>query len=772
MSNAIISSNHSGQVGFAQGRPATAGPQNFSTVDSSGIGEFTNVLLRHKKLVLSIIAIVTLSAFIWQITRPTLYSSTVSMQVELIDAVGVNQADVMAKNNQRIANEVKLHRSRAAAEKVVRDLELYDRADFKKDMGKDPVGGKKQKIRKAATRLLEMSEITMQEGSDLVEITVESRSAEMATLIANQYPLSVQSIRTKKAEERSKELLASLTKKQEETAKIAEETAKAVSDFRIANGMLAGAAGTEDLSQINRIQSEAISASAMSAGSSSRSAGVAAAAGIRSIAGASNASTQALERQEADLTTQLASKSETYGNSHPEIISLSATLSRVRQDLARERSRAASDAAAVAGAEGARMAQMARSDASGDAARAGQLRAQLNALTGKAYSNIRNVVELETLSRQAEQAVKAYNQITERVSEIRAKNPLEGVNTTVVSPASVNEKPVSPQPFKITTMALLASAVLAFLVAFAIDLFDNKLRNSAQIRKLFGLPTFGMLPFIEANFGSKIEESPVLQDPQSLFSEVARAAYFDVNALSTPNQCQTVLITSPLPGDGKSVVSVTLAAAAMAVGKRVAVIDLDLRKTGLIQQMKRAETPDLIEILKGHVDFSKIAPPMLPNDSDLDQIDTETAIDTSRIALISATKPVAEPARLLGSRALQVLLADLRTKFDFIVINAPATLAVKDARTMCSFADHTVVVARWGKTTIDQMNATMEMLGINRVAGVIFDQVNYEEHARGRYGDAIQYYWESASYYTDIGRTKSKMPAWFNRMFGKKSYID
>lgn len=772
MSNAIISSNHTGQVGYLQGRPLNAAPQNFSTMESSGLSEFTNVLLRHKKLVLSIIAAITLSAFIWQITRPTLYNSTVSMQVELIDSVGVNQADIMAKNNQRIANEVKLHRSRAAAEKVVRDLELYDRADFKKDMGKEAVGGKKQKIRQAASTLMQMSEITSQEGSDLVEITVESRSAEMATLIANQYPISVQSIRIKKSEERSNELLASLTKKQEETARRAEESAKAVSDFRIANGMLSGAAGNEDLNQVNRIQSEAISAAAMSAGSSSRSAGVAAAAGMRSTAGATNASTQALERQEADLASQLASKSETFGNSHPEIITLSAALGRVRQDLVRERSRAAADAAAVAGAEGARMAQIARSDASGDAARAGQLRAQLNALTGKAYSNIKNVVELETLSRQAEQAVKAYNQITERVSEIRAKNPLEGVNTTVVSPASVNDDPVSPQPFKITTMALLASAVLAFLIAFAIDLFDNKLRNSAQIRKFFGLPTFGMLPFITADFGSKIEDSPVLQDPQSLFSEVARAAYFDVNALSTPNQCQTVLITSPLPGDGKSVVSVTLAAAAMAVGKRVAVIDLDLRKTGLIQQMKRADTPDLIEILKGHVDFAKIAPPMLPADSDLDQIDTETEVDTSRIALISATKPVAEPARLLGSRALQILLTDLRQKFDFIVINAPATLAVKDARTMCSFADHTVVVARWGKTTIDQMNATMEMLGTNRVAGVIFDQVNYEEHARGRYGDAIQYYWESASYYTDVGRTRSKMPAWFNRFFGKKSYVN
>lgn len=769
MSNAIVSANQSGPVGYPQGRSFHQGAPAFRTMESSGISEFTNVLLRHKKLVLSIIAAVTLSALLWQLTRPTLYNSTVSMQVELIDAVGVNQADIMAKNNQRIANEVKLHRSRAAAERVVRDLELYDRVEFKKDAGQAFTGGKKQKVRQAAGTLMEMVEITSQEGSDLVEITVESRSAELATLLANQYPISVQSIRIKKSEERSNELLASLEKKQVETALRAEETAQAVSDYRIANGMLSGAAGIEDLSQVHRIQSEAISAAALSAASSSRSAGIAAASGMRSTAGATNASTQALEKQEADLTAQLASKQETFGSSHPEIITLTASLGQVRQDLVRERARATSDAAAVAGAEAARMAQVARSEASGDAARAGQLRAQLGAMTGKAYSNIKNVVQLETLSRQAEQAVKAYNQITERVSEIRAKNPLEGVSTTVVSPASVNNEPVSPQPLKITTLALLASSVLAFLVAFAIDLFDNKLRNSAQIRRYFGLPTFGMLPFIDANFGSKIEESPVLQDPQSLFSEVARAAYFDVNALTSGEGSQTVLITSPLPGDGKSVVSVTLAAAAMAVGKRVAVIDLDLRKTGLIQQLKRAETPDLVEILKGHVDFSKIAPPMLPSATD-DEIGTETEIDTSRIALISATKPVAEPARLLGSRALQVLLTDLRRKFDFIVINAPATLAVKDARTMCSFADHTVVVARWGKTTIDQMNATMEMLGTDRVAGVIFDQVDYAEHARGRYGDAIQYYWESASYYSDINEGRPSFANRIRRAFSKQPY--
>jgi polysaccharide biosynthesis transport protein len=739
-------------------------------LESSGIGELVSVLYRHKNLILSIIATITLSALAWQLTLPTLFNATASLQVELIDAVGVNQADIAAKNNQRIANEVKLHRSRASAERVVRDLELYDRRDFEKDLGRRLVGGKKQKVREAATKVMDMVEITSQEGSDLIEISVNSRTPEMATLIANRYPMSVQALRIKKAEERSAELLASLQQKQEETARKADETARAVSDYRIANGMLSGAASMQDLQQVQRIEAEAISAVAQSAGSASRSGGIAAAAGFRSIAGASNASTQALERQEAELASQLASKAQTFGSDHPEIVSLNAALAQVRGDLSRERERAYSDAAAVAGADSARMTQIARSEASGDAARAGRLRAQLGGVTSKAYRNISNIVELETLSRRAEQTVKAYNQLTDRISDIRAKNPLEGVNTTVVSPASVDNRPVSPQPFKITILAMLASSILAFLIAFAIDLFDNRLRTSSQIRRLFGLPTFGMLPLIEDSFGNKIEESPVLLKPQSLFSEVARAAYFDVSALVADNHPQTILITSPLPGDGKSVVSVTLAAAAMAVGKRVAVLDLDLRKTGLIQRLKRADTPDLIEILKGHVDFSKITTPMLAARTEDEKLGTETEVDTSRIALISATKPVAEPALLLGSKALQILLADLKTKFDFIVINAPATLAVKDARTMCKFADHTLVVARWGRTTIGQMNATMEMLGSDRVAGVIYDQVDYAAHARGRYGDAIQYYYESASYYNDVFPGKESFVDRIRRLLGRGTY--
>lgn len=770
MSNLVVNPYSQNQVGYSQNRYNSGGGSMNQSLESSGIDEFASSILRHKRLILTIISVVTLSALAWQLVLPKRYSAKASLQVELIDEIGVNQAEIAAKNSQRIANEVKLHKSQASAERVVRDLNLHKRNDFKADLGGSLSGGEKQKIREAATKLKNMVEITSQTGSDLIEISVLSRSPEMAALIANQYPLSVQALRIKKVDERSKELLASLIKKQEEAAKGAEEAERAVSDYRIANNMLAGAASMQDLQQVHRVEAEAISASAQSAASASRSGGIRAAAGMHSIAGASSAATQALERQEADLASQLASKSQTFGSGHPEIVSLTAALSQVRGDLRQERARAMANAAAMANAEGARMAQIARSEASGDAARAGQLRARLNSLTSQAYRNIENVVELDALSRKAELAVLSYRQLTERVSEIRAKNPLEGVNTTIVSPASIDNRVVSPQPLKITMVAMLASSILAFLIAFAIDLFDNKLRTSAQIRRLYGLPTFGMLPLINDDFGSKIEESPVLLKPQSLFSEVARAAYFDLDALAVSNQSQTVLITSPLPGDGKSVVSVSLAAAAMAVGKRVAVLDLDLRKPGLIQHLKHSDAPDLIEILKGTVDFDKDTATMLPSPNAGQKLPNETEVDTNRIALISAARPVSEPAALVGSKALRNLLKDLKQNYDFIVINAPATLAVKDARTMCAFADQTVVVARWGRTTISQMNATMEMLGIGRVAGVLYDQVDYEAHARGRYGDAIQYYHESSSYYSDTFPERRGFANRIRRFFGRESY--
>ena len=342
-----------------------------------------------------------------------------------------------------------------------------------------------------------------------------------------------------------------------------------------------------------------------------------------------------------------------------------------------------------------------------------------------------------------------------------------GLTSTLVSPAVADDDPFSPTPLKMTIIALFASALLGLLLVFALEITDDKLRTMSQIRRLFGLPTFGMLPILTDGVSDKIEESPVISDPQSLYAEVARSSLVEISALSPAGMAQSVLITSPLPGDGKSVVALTLAAAAMVMGKRVVIVDLDLRKASILQRIHREmHAPELLDVLRGEVDLKSLGGPASTQTA-LAEHYVEPDVDLRRLTLLSATSPVMEPAALLTSGRIHRLIADLKLRHDLVIINAPATLAVRDARTMCEFADDTILVARWGLTTIDQMSATLEMLGREKVRGVIFNQVDYEEHARRRYGDSIEFYMHASDYYRPPVPVHWRPIDRIRRMFGK-----
>ena len=134
--------------------------------------------------------------------------------------------------------------------------------------------------------------------------------------------------------------------------------------------------------------------------------------------------------------------------------------------------------------------------------------------------------------------------------------------------------------------------------------------------------------------------------------------------------------------------------------------------------------------------------------------------------MLSAKRPVSNPAAILNAQSLQRLIADLKSHFDLVIINAPAALAVRDARAMCDFTDHTVVVSRWGRTTIEQMRATLETLS-GHANGVVFDHVDYVEHARRQYGDAIQFYMDAADYYSDEPPASAPLTKRILRFFKK-----
>ena len=736
--------------------------------DQFALMDILRIVERHRILLLAVVGVITTSTLLWQLMSPTVYRSTATIQVELIDDVGTNQADVLARNVQRIANEVKIYRSRAAAERVARALKAYDRKAVIEDLGRKPTGSNAEKIAQATSAIMRMVAVESADGSDLIDVSVTARAPKFSALVANQFPVAVQELKARKNAARREELLTSLGVERDKRAQQASEAAKRQVEFRLKNEMLVGAGGMEDLQQINRIASESASASAMRAGSAAQSSEVARAARIHTTAGATSPVLQVLEQQEAELSAEHARLSRTYGSGQSDMVRLNGQLAQVRENLARERSHAIAAATAVAGAEAARQTRMAEAEAKRDAARAGQLEGIVASLVQKANRNTTNTVELEQLDREAQQSAQAFNEIAQRIAQVSSQMMVEGVTSTIVSPAVANDNPIAPSPLNMTVLAFVGSSILGFLLVFARELLDDKLRTVAQVHRLFGLPTFGMLPMLSGGISKKLQESPVVSDPQSLFAEVARSTYAEVSSLLNRNKSQSVLITSPLPGDGKSVVALTLAVAAMVMGKRVAILDLDLRKASILQQVQQElNSPELLDVLKGHININQLSGPAEDiNALPLAWVD-QAEIDFSRFTLLSAMKPVAEPAALLNSGRMHKILEELKSKFDLIIVNAPATLAVRDARTMCEFTDNTVVVARWGWTTTDQMRATLELLGTENVAGVVFDQVDYAEHARRRYGDSIEFYFQAADYYSGTVPERRTLLGQLKRLFSR-----
>lgn len=744
MTNSVVAEFPGGSLG-----PANVVAPEYVTyavnTERLSMRDIVRLIERHRLMIMLIVGLTTLAVLVHQLLSPTLYRSTANVQVELIDQVGNNQADVNSRNELRVANAVRLYRSRSAVERLIKDLDLFNNPDFRAELGGRELNGRADK-QAAINKLLQMISVTAEEGSDLIAISVTSRSPTLAAEIANQFPASVRAVKYSKSDERRRELLASLMEEKERRAEAAQEAAKKVADFRTENHMLMGAGGEEDLSQINRVAVAAAAASAARAGSAARSAGVSAAAGMRSTAQATSPALQQLQRQQAELVAEQARLASAFGPNHPDMVRVQSEMETVSRAMEQERSNAIAAAQDVAQAEGAQMAQLARSAAADDAARASQLQGVVSSLTSAAYRNASNSGKLEQLVRESRLADKAYTDIAERGELVRAQMQLEGVSSSVVSPAVPDYDPVAPTPVKFVMVAFLGSGIISLLLALAIELIDDRLRNAIQIRRHFGLPTFGMLPKITGGVSSEIEQSPVIQKPQSLFAEAARSAYSEVRALHATSGAQSILITSPLPGDGKSTVSLTLAAAGVALGERVVVLDLDLRKRGMLQQVQdELDSIDIVDVITGQADLNNLL-----SDLSSDRLIGHHAEQVSphRIVLLSATKPVVDPAAILTAHRLTRLLNDLRDRFDLIVVNAPAALAVRDARAMCDFTDYTVVVTRWGRTTIDQMRATLELLG-EQVAGVIFDSVDYAEHARRRYGDSVQFYVESSEYYTD-----------------------
>jgi polysaccharide biosynthesis transport protein len=267
-----------------------------------------------------------------------------------------------------------------------------------------------------------------------------------------------------------------------------------------------------------------------------------------------------------------------------------------------------------------------------------------------------------------------------------------------------------------------------------VEKLDSGFRSSEQVEHTVGLSTLALIPALSfLKDGSP--EKHIVDKPVSLFAEAFRSFRTGLFLSDMTKAPKTILLTSCVPGEGKSSDALCLARSAAGAGQKVVLIDCDLRRSTVHKMLGVQPRVGVSDVLMGN------AP--------LEQALIKDA-DSNLVALPNVNRP-GNPPDLLSSSAMENLIAQLTKAFDLVIIDSPPVLAVSDALMLARFADRTVFVIRWARTPRAAVVTALKQLrsaGAN-LGGVVLSRVNIRQHARYGYGDSMYYYRGYKKYYNE-----------------------
>jgi capsular exopolysaccharide synthesis family protein len=279
-------------------------------------------------------------------------------------------------------------------------------------------------------------------------------------------------------------------------------------------------------------------------------------------------------------------------------------------------------------------------------------------------------------------------------------NPVE-----IVTAATAPGAPVSPKPARNIALGLLAGLFLGIILAFARDSLDTRLKTPREIEDHFGIPRVGQLT--EAALGRSPHPAAGKRRLDPLDLEAARIIRTNLDALDRGDSVKTMVVTSPLPGEGKSTVAMALAWASAVAGKLTLLVECDLRRSVLGERLGLRATPGLTDAMLGRAQPRDVLQPV---DLGVATNSPEEAADASRLVAITAGTPVPDPAEILASNRFAQFLGEVRDAYDLVVLDTSPLLSVVDTRELLQLVDGAVVCARSYQTTRDQARATREAL--------------------------------------------------------------
>lgn len=712
------------------------------------LGHYLGIIKRYSLRILLLAIAFTVLVTILVMKMTPLYTSSTTLLIEAEKANVVSIEEVYGIDTKRkdyMATQFEVLKSRQIAEKTVESLSLYDNADFMPEENETsfvsalaemfPFLPQKEKVelteeqkvaklkRKATHLLMSATDVSLLKGTQLVRISVTTEKPSLSALIANTIAevyienyLQAKLDMTAKATSFLTDSIDGLKTKLD----LAERNlVRFYETNQVVN--IDGVVGlaSDELERLNIQLSEAeveLKLNSVIFNQIKDSKAIEDVARIPEVL--NHPAVRDVRRDEGKALTRVSELSKVYGPKHPKMIAANAELTAIRDTLNTQITDLISSITTQYESSKQKVAQL-----------------QREVETSKAA--FRSLAELDNKRKALEREVdinqQLYDSFFTRLKETDELGGLESANARVLDTALPSYTPSKPNKKLFIAAAFVLSLSFGIALAIVMETLNSGIRSVDDVEKKLGQRMLGLIPWLAHKKKTDLPIRTFFDGKKHQFAEAVRTLRTSLSLLNIEKENQAILVTSSVPKEGKTTVSINLAFALGQLDKTI-LIDADLRRPSIGKQFNiPSYQPGVANlVLKSH-SFEEC----LVRDEE------------SNIDILSAGTIPSNPQELLADKGFEELITKLKSEYKYVVVDTAPTQAVSDSMIVANSCDSVIYVVR-ADSTSDKVinNGLSRFLQVgHRLDGVVLNQVNL------RKSDVAQRY---AGFYDQYGYTSQK----------------
>lgn len=683
------------------------------------------LIRKHLKQIFGLAFVVTLLAILVAFQMTPIYRSTAMLLIENSKSKALTLSDLYdiqgSAGQEAFNSQVQILKSRPIAEIVIKKLDMLKNEAFtqvKKPgfFSSEPEGTPAElaalEMDAALERFSESLTIEPILKSQIVKVSFDSSDKELAAKVANAVAEAYIENDLESRSQMTQRANAWLTERMDGLRKQLEESEKVLQAYRERENIIdsKGVAMSGTAKQLEEISTNLIVMRQRLAEAEGVYVQVKDQRGqpievLESIpAVLKSPSVQQMKEAESTAQRKLNELQSRYTAAHPKVIAAESELKSARDTLKREID------AVISGIT--KEYDLAKTNVIATSRALDQIKSDIQNLTRKEF-------QLSVLQREAESNKQLYDLFVNRAKETDVASNLQSTAGRIVDPAVVESIPLKPKKKMIIGIAFILGLLAGIAIVFVLDYLDNTMHSVPDVERRLGVDVLGTVQVLDkAQLGEKPAARAFLSDPNSLFSESIRTVRTAVLLSAIDEPHRVVMVTSTVPSEGKTTISINLAFA-LGQMKKVLLVDGDMRRPSLAKSLGG------LDDVHGLVDY-------LADDATLEECIQPT--DSPNVFVLTAGKHLSSPLELLSSHRFGETIAKVKDMFDMVIIDCPPLKPVSDSLVISRYANALLYVVKADSTPHQLVSAAMRRLHDIQapVLGVVLNQL--DNNRTDRYG--------------------------------------